>query len=64
MNIQERYDEWLRKSSELARGLKLEIDFTSHVSGSGFSTYIQPVVEAVTTDTHEYMEIEGSVEFG
>ncbi len=63
MTTQERYDEWLRRSSEIARELKLEIVFTTQACGTGFGfeSYDVPVVEISETDTHGYLEVEGSV---
>lgn len=63
MKLQQRYDEWFRKASELAREMNLEIYFTTTTSGGSFSTYEVPCVEVSALDTHEYLDIEGSVQF-
>ena len=50
MNIQERYNEFLRRANEAAKDLKIEVEFTVQTQGSGYMTYDAPCVEIVCTD--------------
>jgi hypothetical protein len=61
VTIAERYAEFLSRACLIAKELRIEIEFTTHVSGHGYMTSNAPCVEIVTTDTHEYLEVEGRV---
>ena len=63
MTIEERYQEFLRQAGALAASLNLEVEYKTALRGSGYLTYEVPVVEVLTTDTHEYLEMDGSTTF-
>jgi hypothetical protein len=63
MSISERYQEFLRQAGSLAASMNLEIEYHTAMRGYGYGTYEVPVVEVLTTDTHEYLELDGSTTF-
>ena len=50
MNIQERYAEFLRRANKAAKDLKIEVEFTTQMQGSGYMTYEAACAEIVCND--------------
>ncbi len=59
MTTNERYKEFLRRACDIAKELRLEVEFTTMTHGHGYISYQAPGVIITTTDTNEYMEADG-----
>ncbi len=64
MSAEERFVEFRMRVNDLAREMKIEVEFTTKTRGVSYMQYESACVEVVTQDTHEYFSYPHGVTFG